>query len=517
MTENKKPHWKKLPKLEHLILAAIILLGLFLRIYKIGEIPAGFFCDEAAIGYNAYTLLTTGKDEYGVPYPIFFRSFGDYRLPIPIYANMLTIGLGGLTEVNVRLTAILFGIISIIFTSLIAKNLFGKNIGLCTALILAIMPWHIHLSRWGSEYIYFPTLFSIAFYFFLKGMRDAKKIIVAFFFFGLTLYTYYPSLFITPLFIAGAILFAIMQKNRQTVIPYLSIGIFIFFLFCIPLVIGYKNGILLTRWNSVNTTDLSVEKKILQTSKFYIMHFSPDFLFLKGDSGLPGHFVTRHSVKGLGELYLFLLPLLLYGGYALLTKYKNKSVLIIWLLLLYPLGSSITNDGPLATRSVIGLLPLSIIAAVGLAEIFQKINTKRPVLIKTTCFGLLTIIILSSIIHYAFNYYVQYPQYSSDFWGWQYGPREIITYFKTQQNNYDDLVMIREFNAPHIFFKFYAPDNCQKCHLGTPTEILDPTKKQLFALTPRYLQQNPTIKFKTKKTIYYPNTKVAFQIGEVVQ
>src|SRR3989344_9678426 len=99
---------------------AILLLKFILRVYDLSNNPPGFFGDEAAIGYNAYKILQTGKDEYGEPYPIFFRSFGDYRLPIPIYANIPFVAFFGLNEFSVRLTAVFYGLISIFFIILIA-------------------------------------------------------------------------------------------------------------------------------------------------------------------------------------------------------------------------------------------------------------------------------------------------------------------------------------------------------------------------------------------------------------
>lgn len=56
------------------ILLAILLLGTFLRFYQLGEIPLGLNQDETAIGYNAYSILQTGRDEYGVFMPLYFKS-----------------------------------------------------------------------------------------------------------------------------------------------------------------------------------------------------------------------------------------------------------------------------------------------------------------------------------------------------------------------------------------------------------------------------------------------------------
>ena len=34
---------------------------------------------------KAYSILKTGRDEYGSPFPLLFRSFDDYKAPIPVY------------------------------------------------------------------------------------------------------------------------------------------------------------------------------------------------------------------------------------------------------------------------------------------------------------------------------------------------------------------------------------------------------------------------------------------------
>ena len=54
------------------ILLSIIILAFILRIYKLAEIPPGFYADEASIGFNAYKILTTLRDEHGKFLPLFF-------------------------------------------------------------------------------------------------------------------------------------------------------------------------------------------------------------------------------------------------------------------------------------------------------------------------------------------------------------------------------------------------------------------------------------------------------------
>src|SRR4030042_2080695 len=105
------------------LLCFIIAMGFLVRIYHVDTNPAGFFCDEASIGYNAYTLLTTGRDEHGVSFPLFFQSFGDYRPPIPYYTAIPFVFVFGLHEFAVRIAAATVGTVSILVLYFFLKTL----------------------------------------------------------------------------------------------------------------------------------------------------------------------------------------------------------------------------------------------------------------------------------------------------------------------------------------------------------------------------------------------------------
>jgi len=75
-------------KLQHWLLFLIIILGLILRTWHLSALPAGFTADEASHGYDAYSLLKTGKDQWGASWPLAFRSFGDFKLPIYTYLSL---------------------------------------------------------------------------------------------------------------------------------------------------------------------------------------------------------------------------------------------------------------------------------------------------------------------------------------------------------------------------------------------------------------------------------------------
>ncbi|MDD5557596.1 MAG: glycosyltransferase family 39 protein, partial [bacterium] len=137
------------------ILILVLLLAAALRLAGLRDFPQGFFCDEASIGYNAWTVSRTGRDEHGERFPLFFRAFGEYKNPVYIYCAVPAVALLGLDEFSTRLPAALFGILTVWFTFLLFRELFTPREGVLAALMLAVSAWHIHFSRIAFELISF--------------------------------------------------------------------------------------------------------------------------------------------------------------------------------------------------------------------------------------------------------------------------------------------------------------------------------------------------------------------------
>src|SRR5919198_4048106 len=64
---------------------AVVLAICAFQLWISPDNPPGFFRDEAAIAYNAYTIEHEGRDEYGARFPFYFSSFLDYKSPIFVY------------------------------------------------------------------------------------------------------------------------------------------------------------------------------------------------------------------------------------------------------------------------------------------------------------------------------------------------------------------------------------------------------------------------------------------------
>src|SRR3990167_4744464 len=97
-----------------ILLILIIILAALTRVLFLGQFPNGFTGDEAQQGYSAYSILKTGRDEWGELLPIFPRGFGDFKPQLYTYLAIPSIAIFGLTIEAVLLPAALAGILALL-------------------------------------------------------------------------------------------------------------------------------------------------------------------------------------------------------------------------------------------------------------------------------------------------------------------------------------------------------------------------------------------------------------------
>jgi len=102
----------------------IFALGLLLRIVGLSDHPAGFTPDEASFGYDAYSVLRTGRDQWGNFLPLSFKSFGDYKLPLYGYLAVPFVAVFGLSEFAVRLPNVVVGSMAILVLYALVLEIF---------------------------------------------------------------------------------------------------------------------------------------------------------------------------------------------------------------------------------------------------------------------------------------------------------------------------------------------------------------------------------------------------------
>ncbi|MCL4366988.1 glycosyltransferase family 39 protein [Patescibacteria group bacterium] len=453
------------------ILILILVLAFFLRYYKITEVPPSLNWDETAIGYNAYSILRTGHDEWGKLLPIHFESYGEYKLPLQIYFSIPAIAIFGLNDFSVRITPVVYGTLTILLIFLLTRALFRNNlIALSAAFFLAVSPWHIQLTRASFESSFSVLWVLWGIWWLVKGFENKKWWVYAIIPLALAMYTYNSARVFVPLY-----LLALLLVYKAEIFKYkkiLLISIVVFLIMLIPMVPYYLGGNGASRYKLVSITDdpglvpridqqrnqstlPPLVKRFLYnrvtyvsfyTIEHYFAHFAPAFLFI---SGAPH---KQHSVQGLGELFYIQAPLILLGLYWLFkTKNRFRYLLISWLLIsIIPV--SVTNDSiPQALRTLIAAPVYQILSAIGLYQGYMFLRKRKAFLFGSAI--ALLLVFAWEFNHYLYQLFVIYPvSYSRD---WQYGYKQVVSYIQDHQNQYDEIVFSRVYGEPYMFTLFY--------------------------------------------------------------
>ncbi len=441
-------------KFEKTILIIVICIALLLRVLNIDNNPPSLNWDEVSHGYNAYSILKTGKDEWGVTLPLIFRAFGDYKLPIYIYFTVSSVLIFGLNTFSVRLVSVLAGTLLPLFIFLIVKQIFPKKsiLPLFASIITAFSPGLIFLSRIALEANLFVLFFTISLYLIL-----IKKYSSSSFFYALCLFTYNSSRVILPFYLVFFIYILIKNKYKifQNWFKFLP---FIIVLFITILQTLNTTGQSRYQWvsildsgsiNQINELRQHYPRFIVNkvtffsftAAKNYFNHFNPQYLFFNGGSNyqfsLPNFFIITP----------FLLPFFILGIFELLKNLKKDEfkLLLFWLLV-SPIPSSITRDAPHILRGIT-FIPIVIITIIlGL----KTLNLKFP---KFSIIYIVTVLIFGLFLFQS-KYKIYATNYSSS---WQYGYREAVAYIKKNYDNYNQIIFTKKYGEPHEFILFNIP------------------------------------------------------------
>jgi 4-amino-4-deoxy-L-arabinose transferase-like glycosyltransferase len=461
-------------KLTIVLFLVILSVGAFLRVYQLGDVPPGVNRDEAAIGYTAYSLLQTGKDEYGRVFPVSFESFGDWKLPGYIYLTIPFISLFGLTDAAVRLPSVLAGIATVALTFLLVKQLFSDTkLALISMALIAISPWHLHFSRAGYEANLAVFFVVSGVLLFLKSLKGRKELFIgSMILFALTYYTYHGNHVFTTLFI-GILLFLYWVKLRSEKTTYIGLGVFVVLVSLIlsqtlfqanetklsgtgifgdPSLVHAKLEIPRTEHGVQSSLPAKlVHNKVTYAGEKifsnYLQAFSPDFLFIKGGSN------RTHNILQFGNMYLIEAPFLLLGFMYLFTRLKGRErLLLLGWLLIAPIAASITKDAPHSTRMFAIFPVLPIVTAMGAYWFWQSLKPLRQV--RTVILAVLILLFMGNIGLYLDRYYVHFPHNEADYWGIGY---EQMTEQLLAKENRDKTVVIEHPEySPYIFLLFYG-------------------------------------------------------------
>ncbi|MDP1743374.1 MAG: hypothetical protein Q8L51_01150 [Candidatus Amesbacteria bacterium] len=465
----------------------ILILATVLRVWNITNSPSGLNADEAALGYNAYSLMLTGRDEHGHSWPVNLESFGDFKPAGYAYLLIPFIKVFGLTEFAVRLPSAIFGVLGVLGVYLLTNALYltpspspklgeggpgrvGEVLGLISALLLAISPWHLHFSRGAWEVNVSTTLIVFGMWFLVKWLKNPKihYLLLATCHLSLSLYTYQSSRVIVPLLGLG--IFILYFKNFRENLKQTIIAGIMLLLILLPLIVSIIKsdaasrlsgvGILADTGPTERAKELrnqheslnSIPSKLLHNRPVqyglrfiqnYLDHFDGNFLFINGDV------IERNKVPEMGLFYLTDI-LFLVIGVVYLIKQDNKYIKIIWLwLLIAPIAAAMTFQTPHALRAFNMVIPMTIIIATGF--VFIK---EYPFRLKRILLFVVIGLYVFQLGDYLYKYHVRYPkEYPA---AWEYGFKELVAYTESVKDKYPKVWVTDKYDQPYILFLFYS-------------------------------------------------------------
>lgn len=465
---------------KHRLLIAILFFAAILRLWRLADNPPHLTSDEAALGYNAYSILKTGRDEHGEFLPVIFKSFGDWKPGLYIYLDVPFVVVLGLNEWSTRLPGALSGVIAVWLVYLLAGEIFmdkekwRRPAQLFTSFFLAISPWHLQFTRGAWEAGVSLTLTVAGVYFFLRALRDKEKyFIFSALCFALTLWVYQGAKSSTAIIIIGLIILfyqGLTKLPRGTLLKGIVLG----FIISLPILmsvfedkIGRVKVFSLLSYRRPDeyvhqilqqdeTDKNSWQYRLYHSEPLYFVsgilarwthHFSGRFLFFEGDWAN-----KRHSVPNNGVL-LILDSIFLIVGLVALARLAPKAqvLLLVFWLISSPLPAALSRDEIHGVRSLNMLIPLTIIMALGASYLLLQIK-KSGKFIRTVSL-IFVLFYLANFVYYLDAYWIHAPFRNSQVW--QYGYKQLVKQVTEVKKQYNEVVVKQDYTQPYIFFAFY--------------------------------------------------------------
>jgi 4-amino-4-deoxy-L-arabinose transferase-like glycosyltransferase len=523
---TRDPARPLLSHVEWLCIILILLLAAGLRFVALDWVPPALNVDEAVNGYEAYSLLKTGRDEWGNAWPVTIRAFNDYRRPAIVYTAIPFIALFGLNTFAIRATAAMWGWLTVLLIYRLARDMLGRRVGLLAGLMLAISPWHAQFSRSGREATVAMFTIVLGVWCGWRWFRSRRPawLIGAGLAFGSSLYTYNTTLAFTPLMLAACGLMFARSLWRQK--GQVAIAALVVLLVAAPLVyVLTTNPYTQNRQDAVTLfrPGASLSESLLTVGRQWLGHFSPDYLFIHGDA----HPVLHP--QGSGQLYAveaLLLPLGVLGIFSTLKSRRAGMLLLVWIALgPVPAALTIQEMGTAhSLRGMLGVPALAILSARGVMTVWdaRRLGSR----LRAALLGALAGLLIWNAATTWQRYFVVYPVQAAP--AFEYGTQQAVDYVTAHENEYDTIVLTNWISQPHIFvlfFQRYDPRRFQagpveysqklsakvkrwdQYVVGDVDKLYAQLEHGLFVARPHML---PGIK--PVQVIYYPDGSPAFKI-----
>jgi 4-amino-4-deoxy-L-arabinose transferase-like glycosyltransferase len=348
---------------------------------------------------------------------------------------------------------------------------FSIRLGLISAFLLAISPWHISQSRSamliGVELFFFAS----AVWLFLKGLSKPNWWYISSLCFVMAIYSYYGMRVIVPLFILFLLYYwrAEIRQNITAALAGFGIGII-----CLLPLIGafitnpdvvfgraktvsvfYDQGVALTVWDQIAQDGAKYSPMLTQIlhnkpysyfvdiQRRFMQHFDMRFLFLVGDTQLP------FQIPGMGVLYFIDGILLLLGVRNIIRKSPRAWWFLVAWAVVSIIPAALTFITPAANRTFTLVIPLMIVMAYGIVSLFKSVPRWFHMPLRVM------IIILYGLhfSYFIYNYTVVLTKAHANWW--HYGYQELYSQLHTLESSTQTIAISAKASVPYIFLLWY--------------------------------------------------------------
>lgn len=461
-----------------ILLVLFLLISLFLHLYKINQVPPCLNADEAAHGYNAYSILKTGKDEYGNFLPLRFRSFEDYKFPLYTYLSVPFVKIFGLNDFSVRFLNLIIGILLVPLVYIVAKEIFNdQKIALIASFLTSVSPWIYILSRHAHEEVLcaFFTLLSI--YFLIKFNQKLRffDFLLADISILLAVFSYHTG----RIFLIFIILYliTILYRSKRKICfkdKFLMVGIVLFVL-VFPFFIDARYGV--NRLNNllfIKNIGFQLRlneylgehplrifhnkgtEAIREISNRYFSQLSPEFFLTWGDKNPRFGFQNLGVITPLEYIFFFI------GIYYLFKNKQRYRYLILLLFLISPVANALTWQDYSLTRTFFMIFPIIFSVSYGL---FYFLSAIKKIELKIATLTIIGLVFFFYLLNNWDIYFNHYPKRAWVVRAWQCGYKELGDYVEENYNRFNNFYITDRYGQPYIFILYhlsYDPIKYQK-------------------------------------------------------
>jgi hypothetical protein len=372
--------------------------------------PPGFNHDEMAITYNAATLAAHGRDEYGARFPLFIKSFGDYKSPVYVYALAAVFEVTGPSTAVARTFSAVLGLSAILMLFGLALLVTRRPLlSLAVTLGAGLAPWLFEISRLVFEVALEPLLITSLLVLLYRASaatwRSADAVAIGVVLAAIS-YAYQAGKLLAVLYAIGIAAFYGRRQPRRVA---LALGVFGLALAPLLPYNARHPGALSARFSGLTYVHHGMSWWTIASDfvKHYLLNMDLWEWATRGDPN------ARHHVPGTGSVFFVTTALALLGLVVIVRQRRSSPW---WRFIVFgALTSGVPSSLTSGLNHSLGLIALPVFMAVLTIPALEWIATLRHVALRSALVAILVLGFATEAVRWQVVYHRDGPKRADQF------------------------------------------------------------------------------------------------------